>query len=513
MPALGQHYAILNDHARLTVENAMMRSATGQPLRPVHVAMLTVTIVFQLALAWFLNAQTSFFVADDIIAIELAHQVDFLAYVQTPVDVHRVPLHRAVNYAVHHLLPMNFAAATTLQLGCHALTLLVLHRLLQRVGASTLGPWLVAAYALNAYAIMPLHWWSAALHRYPFALAAVVSCYAFVRLHQTHRLRFAFIALLGAVAGCGFYIKGVLIPLCWAALMFCLMNFRDWRCYLRQYLLIAAGTACSIAYVLWYLRINTHTVIDAGNSAEVIRVGLQWGLSAVAQAPLQMPLKLELAPWINAAWLALLAGIAMAVRGAWRAIVMALLLVIANLLMICASSRTSQLGPLMMLSPRYYFDVLFVLVIFAGLMCRGMHLPAMITATWQRTALACARWPHAGVLALAFVLVLYAAAGWRTVLNHVNSPQAEIHVQAARYEHNLRLFFDAFGDEKLNLADTAVPRFFLYDEIQSKPLPLSTYLAWHGWHPSFDAPDRPLFRVDDNGKLQPVVQEEDSHAQ
>jgi hypothetical protein len=469
----------------------------GARSRPAYTVLLIAAVISQLALTYFFNTDISYYVADDLCAVELAHHVSFWNYVQTPVDVHWVPLHRATNYLIHHLLPMNFAAATLFMLLCHALTLLFLYRLLQQLHAQPLNRWLVAAYALNAFVPIPLHWWSAGLHRFPYVLASVVSCYGFVRFVQDGRFRFAVLALFAGLIATGFYIKGILIPLYWLAILFCVMDFRDWRKNLRPLAAVAIGGLLSLAYVGWYLLSNTHTLIELGDASTTVTVGTLMGISITAQMLLQMVFRLEYGFWINLAWTAV------KVSGAWRAIFAGLVLVMLNILMISASVRSSSIGPLIMLAPRYYYDVLFLIVIFASLICRNLRAIPAIQEWSARQKNAAWRSQAKWLLAVA-VIAIYAATGWRTTLFYTNPGAYENHWLAARYERNLMA---TIADAKdINLVDAPLPDFFLYEVIEHKPLMLSTWLAWHGLHPPFGKGDKPLLYVDRQGNLHPATQ-------
>jgi len=480
-------------------------STRNRCARPAYTALLIAAIITQLILSYFFNIEVSHYVADDLGAIELAHQVRFWDYIQVPVDIHRVPLHRATNYLLHNLLPMNFAAATTFMLACHALTLLVLYRLLQRLNAQALNGWLVAAYALNAIVPVPLHWWSAGLHRFPFVLAAVISCYGFVRFVQCNRIAFAALAMIAALCASGFYIKGILVPLYWLALLFCVMDFHDWRKYWRPLATIVIAGSFSLAYAVWYAHNNTYTVNDSENAAVAVRLGMEVGMSTTAQMPFQLPYQMKFAFWFNLAWIAVLFAFIVKVRDAWRAVIACLLLVAINMLMICLSSRSSQMGALIMFSPRYYFDVLFLLVIFSSIMCR--NLPAiLLIGLGSPTTSASVLWRQQAIWALAVILVgAYALAGWKAILIQINPGPEEGHWLAARYERNLMNAVSNASD--INLVDAPLPGFFVYEAINHRPLMLKAYLAWHGLHPQFGQANKPLNYVDEQGNLHPSTQQ------
>lgn len=485
------------------LSNGMAQFSTIRKGRPTttHVLLLA-AIAVQLVASYFFNIRTSFYTADDIIAIDLAYKTSFWDYVLHPIDVHRVPLHRAANHLIHHLLPMNFKAATLFLLSCHALSMLVLYHLLKKLNDSPLNIWLVTAYALNAFMQIPLHWWSAGLHRFPYVLATITSCYCFVRFHQSNRFRDGIMALLCALIAVGFYIKGLLVPLYWAAIMFCTMELKDWRKPVRQYAVLTAGGLLSLAYVAGYLSANTHNVTDPRTASDTVRIGMQWGISIVAQMPLQMYFRSEYAFCINLAWVILLVFFAARVRDAWRPILAAMILIAANLMMINLSSRSLHVGPFIMLAPRYYYEALFLVVIFASLMCRNFtrpNFPLPLSQNSDKSIVQCMKpvW-------LTIALTLYAAASWRTTLLYTNPGPTENHWRSAQYERNLLTDIQTIGVDNLSLTEGALPAYFLYDRFVLKPLPLSTYLSWHGLHPQFGKTDKPLYSVDENGNLQPA---------
>jgi len=265
-------------------------------------AVAITAIALQCLIIFFASTRFSFFIGDDLGAAALMHHVDFWSFIAAPVDIHRVPLHRLVNYLLQTLFPMNFAAATAFMLACHAASLFVLYRLLQRINPSQLNLCLILAYALSGYVYIAMHWWSAALHRLPYILGAVISCYGFWRFHQQRRMAFAALTIGGQVIAAGFFVKAVLIPAYWAAMLFCVMNFRDWKKYRRDYALIACGATLSLAYMGWYVHDNHYNVIAVNNPGLILRTSLQLGFSTIAQMLLQMRLSTELAPWINLAF-------------------------------------------------------------------------------------------------------------------------------------------------------------------------------------------------------------------
>jgi hypothetical protein len=461
-------------------------------------AFVIAAIALQCIASFLINTRISFFMSDDLNAVALLRRTDFWSYITTHVDIHQVPLHRLVNYVLHTLAPMNFAAATLFMIGCHTASLLVLYRALQRLNPSRINLWLILIYALNGYVYLVFHWWSAALHRLPYILFSIVSCYGFLRFHQEQRLRFATIALASALAAAGFFIKAVLIPVYWAALLFCLMDFRGWKKYTSEYVLIAIGLLLSLAYVGWYTYDNPYDVIQASALGEVLRDSIYIGLSTVAQMVLQMRLDTGIAPWINlASCVALGATIAFAPR-AWRALLMGFLVISVNLMMIASSSRATFFGALVMLTPYYYAELLFLLAMFFTVMVR--HVNASIPQHFAVVQ------SHKSMALLAVIFSLgYAIAGWRTALIDTHPGPDDDHWKSARFARNFTHDLEHTAIANLNLVDRLLPGHFRFGTLLRKPLSSSEFLSWYGLHPPFQQLEQPLSFIDTQGHIQPLV--------
>src|SRR6185503_1022760 len=98
--------------------------------RGVSACALSLAVVHSCFVAHF-SARNSHFQGDDIVGLFFARQLPFWEYLATPMDVHVVPLHRLVTYAVGRLAPANFAVAVTFLLGCHLLAVFFLYRALE----------------------------------------------------------------------------------------------------------------------------------------------------------------------------------------------------------------------------------------------------------------------------------------------------------------------------------------------------------------------------------------------
>jgi len=480
-------------------------------------------IAIQQLLVFLFNLRTSFFSADDIHAAELAHNANFLTNITTRIDVHWAPLHRAVNYILQHSLPMNFPAAMLFLLGCHAMTLLMLHRLLQRLGVARASGWLLALYAMNAYVPIPMHWWAAGLHRFPYVLLAVTSCYGFVRFHQTGKISAALGALLATFLATGFFVKGILIPLYWLAIFFCIVDFSRWREYRRDYALLATGFFIAMLYLVEYLLNTPFEYVHAPYNRDAFLLSLNLGIAAAAQIPLQIPFLTTLSTPINCSWLLLITLLCIRQPNAWRAAFAGAVVLLANLAMIAASSRAKLYGSWIMLVPRYYFELLFLLVIFGALIlrpqsdrvrtnvsndCRHQRITSLVkwplfirpTLQWLALQLSMLQRPQLGAASV-FLLIVYGAAGWHTIIHSLEPSPKNNLWQGARFERNLLDDLAHFDAGPNTLADTPIPDYFRYDPSGREQMMLSTYLALHHLRIPFRPANSASHRVDRQGNI------------
>jgi hypothetical protein len=451
----------------------------------------------------------SFFIGDDLNAVELLQQTGFLTFITTSVDVHLVPLHRLVNYVLHSLWPLNFTAATIFMTGCHAASAWALYRLLQRLNPSRFNTVLLLMFALNGYVIILMHWWSAGLHRLPYILLSIISCHGFVRFHEQRRARFAVLALLCQVAAAGFFIKAILIPACWAGLLFCLVDFRQWKNYRHELLLVAAGLMLSLAYVGFYAMANPDDMIAGGNRGEVMRAGLLAGTSITGHMLLQMPVSHATLPWVNAGLGTLLLAAVIYARRSWRAVLAGVALVLVNLAMILMSSRATFYGALIIFIPYYYAELMFVIALFASLAWREIVTAMQARRATRGTVRKAGSGRAALHPALAIVTLVacagYALAGWHTAMLALKPGPDEDHWRSAQFMRNLQQDMANTSAQQLNLLDTLLPSHFRFGTLFRKPLPASMFLSWHGWQLRQPSPELPLHFIDADGHIRTVV--------
>ncbi len=446
------------------------------------------------------TVNVSHFVADDLRNLEQALQYPLWDYLVLPVDVHIVPLHRLVTYLLQHGFPMSFDTGTLFFVACHTLSLVFLYRLLQLLHASSANLVVLFLYTANYYLLENYRWWSAGLHRFPYLLLAIASCYCFTRFHIQQRWPQLGAATVCYIAATAFFIKGILIPLYLLGIVVCLFDATQPRASARSMTAAVALVATAVGYGVWYATKDGQAAMTSQSLSKTLIDGMSFGLGMTAQSLMPMMYSPRLAPWVNGAWIAVvIACVARRPRTALP-IGTGIALIALNFAMIAGSSKSSRFGLLILLSTRYYFEVLFIAAIFFTIALKwARSSPDKPPANAERTSPGFRR-----TLVLAIALV-YMAAHWRTTVSVMFALDPnQRHYRASRYARNLIADLERFGDlSKLGLLDGAIPTFFSYGGLHPKPMPLSRYLALYGIHPGFSDPRSAVRFVDDDGHIVP----------
>jgi hypothetical protein len=123
---------------------------------------LLVASAHTIGLAQFSLAHSAFHgEGDDIEGFWLAKSLPFWKYLLSPIDVHRLLLHRFMSYLVYRVAPMNFAVAEVVLSAFHLAGYVVLFATLQNIQKTPANCVLTAWYAINPYMGPQLFWWTA----------------------------------------------------------------------------------------------------------------------------------------------------------------------------------------------------------------------------------------------------------------------------------------------------------------------------------------------------------------
>lgn len=456
---------------------------------PLHT--LTAIAVLGVSVAWAVYTfQHSWFHTDDLKNFALAFESDWLAYVLTPIDVHFVPLHRLANFVMLRVAPMDFVVGMALLLVLHLASIYYFYRLLQGLFPGRLNLLFVLLYALNANFYIVYAWWSAGLHRFPYLLLTLASMFYFLQFLDRGNRKELLLSTGMFVLALGFYSKAVLIP----GYLLCLAIARQViapSAHFRAGLVAGAGLLLAAGlYTMWFLTLHESDTdkIAAGYS----HLSRAWivGMQSASQVLMPWMILMLYPPLVLGAWLAAL------LYTCWRSPKTAILWFLGlgcvgvNIFVIAISSRADS--SLTVVS-RYNFELVFLQLLFLAMIvhCCIAARGRTGAAAWQ---------PAVAGLSLALYGALATDKALRTI-----SPHAERYLQVAVYARNFHAELDKVDSlAELNLRDQHIP-LFLTGAFQPNVMPLSTFIALHQRGiPAYDQADRPLYRVDQEGRLRPV---------
>lgn len=336
--------------------------------RGVSACALSLAVVHSCFVAHF-SARNSHFQGDDIVGLYFARQLPFRQYLATPIDVHFVPLHRLVTYAVGRLAPANFTVAVTFLLACHLLAVFFLYWALEHLRPSWVNAVFASWYATHVYIGVLFTWWTSGLHRLPYILGLSIALYGYAQYRWRPRARSFACVIGGYVASLGFFEKGVLVPLVLAGVEVCLWqeaSRRTRRALVPLYIVLGAIT-------LFYLHLWRHAVrpewTTIGGGPSFLLTYLKFSWQVLLQSVCGRVY--DGAGWGLTVVALLVAATVLRNRGAasvWiaGAVVVSLSLVSTAL----STPRARAWGIALSAAHRYYPDVMILFVLFAALACQ-----------------------------------------------------------------------------------------------------------------------------------------------
>jgi hypothetical protein len=396
------------------------------------------------------------FIGDDIVGFWFARTLPLPRFMATPIDVHFVPLHRLVTYVVYWLAPLDFRLGLGVLLALHGATLIVLFRVACSVSNRSIAAVLVCLYGLNPSLGSLLIWWTSGLHRLGCVACVAVALLAYAKYRGSSNVRWLLTATMATAMGLGFYAKAVLIPAYIALIELNFVVVLGRRFEPRKLLAsLGATLAVAVVYVIfWRLATDaeSHTIAyDPRTLALFVTLGFRLFGPLVFGSWLNPQLSVAVVSAV--AWcLLLLVTIAASRRAlvAWGSFCLGVAL---NLTMIsAAAAKTRLFGAYVLLSDRYYFEQMFLLVVFGAfaVQCGRERMERWLPARRGRLALvACA-------LCALVALSLQARGAFRGLRKSVYSGSGV----AARYMANLRAGLAGIPDgarKPLSLVDTTVP--------------------------------------------------------
>lgn len=449
-------------------------------------------IIFTASLVWLVRAN-SYFLDDDYDHFIQAAQLPLAQLVAIPIDVHYAPLHKLLSALIQHLAPLNFDAALLVMLVFHGLAMLLLYKLLQALSDSPVNLLIVLLYGCNPFLLHPLMWWSSGIHRFPYIFLCLASLYAYLRFHQSRRPVHLACCYLAFFLAFGFYSKAILIPLYILGLEFCLSARHGMRRLLLGCVPGAAMLLVSLGYVWWYL--NFAPLVQEAAAPSILLTGkivllnfqVLAGVLSFNQYGAPLGLNLLLAAL-------LLAGIFYSLwKNRWVLPIWLVLFgcVAINFAMLASSGRGQMFGESLALVLRYYFEVMFLIALFGGLLLavlRGQPAPGVRPAHWM-----------ALVLCLSYVSVL----GW-VGRPHFFSLYTSSHVAANHYMQRLLGSLDRLPpDRTLSLAAANLP-LYVYGQFINTPMPMERVLPLRYPRLAIVPRAEADYEVDETGALLPL---------
>ena len=439
--------------------------------------------------------RVSVFSGDDVTTSYQARTLPLRTLLLAPIDVHTVPLHRVVTYALAQLSPLNDRAALGVMLTLHAASVWLLYRALQEIERSVANAFVVACYATFVHLGSLFTWWVAAVHRLPYlcCLGGALWAYVVFRRHPSLGRAGVIVALL--VAGFGFFEKAVFIPF---VLLMVEANLRStepvkpdaWKALAALHgTLLALGAAFLVAFrSVVNERMMGGTVTDLRYLAEYSRLSLSTLASAVVG-------QVDSGAWLGALVLvAVTVGACVVCRANILLFATGAALVWASLIVTALSSaRMNLFGLFWTRCWRYYPDVMYVLAI-----CLAIALARVSKASFFRIM---ARSRNGWVLTAAAVAVLTLLArtsyvhGARAVLSDDKMSRSRAYLDNVRT--GVRHLQDP--NESPLFADGMVPdylQFFRDGRARHRVL-----LVALGVEPRMTRPRRGVYRIDAEGHV------------
>ncbi len=439
--------------------------------------------------------RNSYFIGDDYDHFQLIGSMSFLQYLFTPIDVHFVPLHRLFSWLLLKLAPLNFDLALLILMAFQLLSTLMLALLLRRLRPA--GPWngpLLVLFACSSQMLPLLAWWSAGIHRFPYLLMCIACLYFYLGYREHGRWRDLLASWVCLVLAFGFYSKAVLIPVYVLALEFCL----SWRlgfAVLRRYTVGMAMLLAVAVYIGWYLLYAPVLRLQGASSITVAsEITLAFMRTLADVLVLQQP-----GPWSwrGALVLACLALVVLVTcRGRRENLIYWLLLLALvglNFVMISSSSRGQLFGTKLAMMPRYYFEVLFIPVIFLCLILNPADPGRSGNGRRQRST---------GVLAVSLA-VLYPPLAYQASKAQFTE-FGVVYKQTHRYMNRLLASLDALPpDHPVRIVEGSLP-LYVYGDWLHIYKPYAAVLPLRNAKLEFVPRDLAQYEIDQDGQVKPL---------
>lgn len=460
--------------------------------------------VFAAAVVCFAK-RNSHFLTEDFAGFYLVETQPFLKAALTPIDVHFAPLHRLINQLTHRVAPLDFGVALAVLAFFHGIGVVTLYATLRELKDSPLNAVLVFFYATNVYLGILFLWWSSGLLRLPYIAFAVASVYHYVKYRRGRSRKSLLFAAACFAAALGFYPKAALIPATLLGVELCLLRGTPRRQLAENFLVIAAFFAVAVLYTVFTRAMIdspfTQVHLDAGFLLDFERRSfaiLSESVFGVVYRGLAKPTN----ALIFGFWLVFIAYTV--AREPMNAVVWSagIALVAANVAAIAISQRTERFGLSIAKSYRYYFELMFLVILFVGMALHNLprrDRPSFFSRN--------PRWKQAGVVLAGCLLATMASMSFSRFEALLDLPRYRRHPQAKEFVENLTAGLDELRAERAEdfaFVDGLAPR-FLTGKTAAHIRRYSDFLRVFDFDARFGTAAPHLYRITETGEVRRVV--------
>jgi hypothetical protein len=416
----------------LTGVHRALRSRFLSRLDPIEWLLMALIVAVPAALIW-RYASPSYFFSDDLSNLFNAHTSHVsLSYAFGSAIGHLAPGYRLAYQALDRVAPFNFELALAFLIACHAVSTVLLQRILQRIFGRIWWTYALAfAWAISIIYLPAFAFFAAGILSLPAITATVASMHAYLCWRTTGRRSWLIWSLVAMAIGLAFYTKAILIPVYLVLMRVLLLDPRaslrdSLRSVRDEWRVWAAYAAVCVLYLIVYF-VGPYQRVSGGVTVDQVVTYLRvfwaegfWPMVFGVRIPQYAHTDAQ-DVFVVAAQLLLLAGVIWSIdrrSTAWRAWAFLAIAIVLNALVVIG--RVAEWGAVAIgYYVRYYTEPALLVPIalafaFATPRLRARVAPVRGSRVPRRTDEKL-RLPglRTGLVALA-VLAVYVAVTWAT---------------------------------------------------------------------------------------------------
>jgi len=446
--------------------------------------------------------QHSHFIDDDYENFYLILHNSFWDYIFILNDDQCVPLHRIFTYVIYALLPLNFPFAVAVLLLLHLLAVGYLYRILRLLGDSDVNGVLLFLYATNVFLFVPLLWWSSGVHRFLYVLLATISIYYYLKYRLASDRRYLLVSFAACGAAFFVYSKATLIPFYLLGLDVCLMRRVPQPQGVKRFRVLAPFFGASLLHLIWYRANIPNAFSPSGWDLRHITEFITQSFNFLGEGLFTVVYNGENTP-LNALIGVCCLGFFVYSMARARANILIWLVGLGaiglNFLLIATSPR-NVFGLGSVLTHRYYFELVFLVVIFLKLILDNLSVgqalswfpkPVQIVLQSQRFHLA--------------LIVVYASLSFFNSQVLMGTPRYARHNQVKAYMENLSTSvarLKANPPENLAFVDGNVPEYIT--GFKWKMRPYRMFLQLFKINAAYGVLTENLYTITETGEIERV---------